>query len=370
MSKNKRITLFFSSVILCFLGGLVFVSLSSQLYQQDTLAQVIHVKNEPPKAVTDEKGNKESHITQQLTVKLLNGSLKNQTFDITNTFSASQIKNQQYRKGNKLFVTGTQNPLPSLTIVEAKRDTSLFVLTLLFVLLLFIVAGRQGIFTFISLCLNSVLIGTALLVYRSQNDQLLLPLFLIISPVLIFSTLFLLNGYSKKTKIAGIATLFGTYLTFCIGFIVITLLQHKGLHYEEMELITRPAHTIFLTSLFIGCLGGVMDIAVTITSSLTEIAANNSALNQQDLKQAGYSIGSEITGPMINIMIFSYLSGAIPLIIIFLKNQMSFNYTFSIVLSLELARALVGSIGIVLTVPITIFLASRILSSKVKEGKI
>nr|WP_237301612.1 YibE/F family protein [Vagococcus penaei] len=153
-----------------------------------------------------------------------------------------------------------------------------------------------------------------------------------------------------------------------MGYLVITLLGHQGLHYEQMELITRPPQIIFLSSLLIGCLGGVMDIAVTITAALTEVKKHQPKISKAQLIQAGKSIGQEITGPMTNIMIFSYLSGAIPLIIIFLKNKMSFNYTFSIVLSLELARALVGSIGIVLAVPLTIYLASYWLG--LKEGKI
>jgi uncharacterized membrane protein len=69
-------------------------------------------------------------------------------------------------------------------------------------------------------------------------------------------------------------------------------------------------------------------------------------------------------GPMTNIMFFSYLSGSIPLVLIFLRNGMSFGYTFSIVLSLEFARALVGSIGIILAVPISIKVTQSLLTKE------
>ena len=93
---------------------------------------------------------------------------------------------------------------------------------------------------------------------------------------------------------------------------------------------------------------------MTITTSLIELIETNPQIKQSDIKTVGQKIGEDIMGPMTNIMFFSYLSGAIPLVLIFLRNGMSFGYTFSIVLSLEIARALVGSIGIILAVPLSI----------------
>jgi uncharacterized membrane protein len=62
-------------------------------------------------------------------------------------------------------------------------------------------------------------------------------------------------------------------------------------------------------------------------------------------------------GAMTNILFFSYISGTIPMVLLYLKNGSPLGYTFSMNFSLELIRALTGSIGIVLTIPITLYLS-------------
>ena len=81
------------------------------------------------------------------------------------------------------------------------------------------------------------------------------------------------------------------------------------------------------------------------------------------LKTSGMEIGKDIMGTMTNILFFAYISGSIPMLILYFKNASSLGYTLSMNLSLEVARALAGGIGIVLTIPIglytTIFFINR-----------
>ena len=81
------------------------------------------------------------------------------------------------------------------------------------------------------------------------------------------------------------------------------------------------------------------------------------------LKTSGMEIGKDIMGTMTNILFFAYISGSIPMLILYFKNASPLGYTLSMNLSLEVARALAGGIGIVLTIPIglytTIFFINR-----------
>ena len=81
------------------------------------------------------------------------------------------------------------------------------------------------------------------------------------------------------------------------------------------------------------------------------------------LKTSGMEIGKDIMGTMTNILFFAYISGSIPMLILYLKNASPLGFTLSMNLSLEVARALAGGIGIVLTIPIglyiTIFFINR-----------
>jgi uncharacterized membrane protein len=109
-------------------------------------------------------------------------------------------------------------------------------------------------------------------------------------PIMIALTLTLVNGWTLKTKITTVSTIIGSGITFLLGWIVISLFNHQGLHYEEMELVTRPPHVLFMSSLLIGSVGAVMDVSMTIVSSLLEVAHNNQSISPEDLKKAGQRI--------------------------------------------------------------------------------
>lgn len=142
------------------------------------------------------------------------------------------------------------------------------------------------------------------------------------------------------------------------------LTAEKGLRYEEMAFITRSPQKIFLASILVGSLGAVMDIAITITSSLYELYDKNNSIPLTDLRASGKEIGADIMGTMTNVLFFAYVSGSIPMILLYLKNSSKLGYTLSMNLSLELTRALVGSIGIVLTIPISIYTATYFIQKR------
>lgn len=312
----------------------------------------------------DQHGNQDVLTTQRLSILLLSGEHKDQQITLINHYDQSQISTQRYHIRDVLFMDINHTSLAESSIIETKRDSSLIIFILLTVLLILVVAKHHGIKLFLVFGINASLLIGLLMWYKEANSQLLLIASLLLTPLFIIVSLMLFSGWSVKTRIAMTASLVTTYSTFFIGAIVITLLDHKGLHYESMDLITRPGPIIFFTSLLMGSLGAIMDVAMTISTALTEVVANKPDVTTLELKQSATRIGQEVMGPMINIMFFSYLSGSIPLMIIFLSNQMSLTYTFSLSISLELARALVSSIGIVLTIPITTFMTTYFYKGK------
>jgi uncharacterized membrane protein len=106
-----------------------------------------------------------------------------------------------------------------------------------------------------------------------------------------------------------------------------------------------------------------MDVAITMSSSIFGLYEKNNSIPIKALKTSGLDIGKDIMGTMTNILFFAYISGSIPMLILYLKNSTPLGYTLSMNLSLELARALAGGIGIVLTIPIglciSIFFVNR-----------
>lgn len=351
--------------VLC-LGTVFFLFLTHDYNRyQEPIGKVIKTARISQKPVIDEHQNHDQDTIQQVVVKLMNGPSKGQEIKIENKFTQAKIYDQEYHPGDYLFlkVDTTKQQTEVYSIKGVKRDHYLVLVGAIFVWILLLIGRGKGFFSVVSLAVNAGILSLILSIFIRSKRLSLIPYFLV--AVLLFSvcSLLLVAGFKRKTYAAILATISGTLLSFLIGWTVITLLNHQGLHYEEMEFLTRPPHDIFLSSLLIGCLGAVMDVAITISSAMAELAESNPLISPKELRDSGMSIGRDLMGTMSNVLLFSYISGSLPLLIIFLKNNMSYQYTFSFILSLEFARALVGSIGIVLTVPlavyITLFLLKR-----------
>ena len=98
-----------------------------------------------------------------------------------------------------------------------------------------------------------------------------------------------------------------------------------------------------------------MDVAITMSASIFGLYEKNNHISVKALKTSGLEIGKDIMGTMTNILFFAYISGSIPMLILYLKNASPLMFTLSMNLSLEFARALAGGIGIVLTIPIGLY---------------
>ncbi|SIN83632.1 Uncharacterized membrane protein [Carnobacterium alterfunditum] len=354
--KKKRFLLY-GVVLLCIVASMLFIQNNYNLYDQP-IAEVVTVTLKEIKNV-DDATNKDELFYQTLVGKIKNGTQKDQLISLENNYSSSGAFDHHYEVGDELFVSiqSSDNVQLTGTIDGPKRDKYVLAAAWLFILTVLLVGKKNGLFSLISLTINILVLYLALNSYINSERASLL---LISSGLAVFFTvtsLLLVNGKNEKTLIAVLATLIGTFSALLIAYIAMWLTAEQGLRYEEMAFITRSPQKVFLASILIGSLGAVMDIAITITSSLYELYDKNNAISLKDLKVSGNEIGKDIMGTMTNVLFFAYVSGGIPMILLYLKNGSTWGYTLSMNLSLELTRALVGSIGIVLTIPISIHTA-------------
>ncbi|WP_129708378.1 YibE/F family protein [Priestia megaterium] len=303
--------------------------------------------------------NKDTVYSQEIVAKIMNGKYKGRLIHLENTYSYSGAYDQKYTVGTALFVSLEKNSQHALsgTIEGVKRDTQVTAVAGLFILILLAIGRKQGFYSIISLFINIVLLIGALNVYLALGNVSLLAVCIVAVVLFTVISLLLVSGNQEKTHVAIISTLIGTFVSLLIAYIVMQLTDSNGLHYEGMEFVTIPPQKIFMSEVLIGSLGAVMDVAITITSSVYELYEKNKEIAHKDLLKSGKEIGGDIMGAMTNILFFSYISGTIPMVLLYLKNGSPLGYTFSMNFSLELIRALTGSIGIVLTIPLTLYLS-------------
>lgn len=364
--KNRQVIIYLL-LLLAFVASLIFVTNNYSFYDRP-IAEVTQAETTDSTEVIDLYDNKDRLFTQQITAELKNGDHKGQLIHLSNEFSRSKAYDQEFKIGQKLFVSideynGKQTLLTG-TIKDLKRDTYVLIAAWIFAIIVLIVGRKQGFFSLISLVVNAVILSYALDLYLDQPDRNLIVICSIAVILFTVISLLLANGFNEKTYAAIITTLLGTFLSLFISYLVIWLTSEEGLRYEELQFITRPYQMVFMAGLFLGSLGAVMDVAITMSSSIFGLYEQNHNIAVKALKKSGMEIGKDIMGTMTNILFFAYISGSIPMLILYLKNHSPLRYTLSMNLSLELARALAGGIGIVITIPIGLFITIYFINRK------
>lgn len=354
----------YALTILCCIASIVFVYHNYSFYERPIAtvkeAKLIHTED-----VKDMYDNPDTMYTQALTAEIKNGQHKGKMIQLDNKYSRSGAYDQPLSVGNDVFISFEKKEGDKLTggITDIKRDKYLVIVAWIFLVTLLLVGKRQGFYAGVSLAINVVLLSYALDLYIAAEWNLL---WICGVTVVLFTVLSLLlvNGWNEKTYAAIVATLLGTFGSILITFIAMWLTSEQGLFYEEMQFLTRPYRLVFLAGLFIGSLGAVMDVAISISAALFELYQKNPDISEQALKTSGIDIGKDIMGTMTNILFFAYVSGSMPVLILYLKNYSPLGFTLSINLSLELARALAGGIGIVITIPIGLYVTMFFINRK------
>lgn len=368
---NYKQIVFYSILAILAIGSFIFVNFNYSFYDRP-IAKVIQTTLEDTNDIVDVHHNEDVLFTQSIEAEMKNGQEKNQIIHLTNEYSSSGAYDQEYKAGDEVFVWINENTVEDAdltgVIQDVKRDKTILPIVWIFIFTLLIIGKRQGFYSIISLVVNAVLLSYALDIYVNHADFSLLIICGITVVLFTVISLLLINGFNEKTYAAIIATLLGTFISFFITYAVLWLTSENGLRYESIDFLTRPYQAVFLAGLLIGSLGAVMDVAITMSSSVFELYEKNHAIENKVLKKSGMHIGRDIMGTMTNILFFAYISGSIPMLLLYLKNASSLGFTLSLNLSMELARALAGGIGIVLTIPIGLYISIFFVNRK--RGKV
>nr|WP_319216327.1 YibE/F family protein [uncultured Trichococcus sp.] len=366
--RSKRILLTFFAVLL---GMLTLFSYNNYAWYEEPIAKITAAEAVGTDATIGAGQENYPVYYQQLTAVLMNGESVGELIVLENSYSDSLAYSQMYREDDEVFLSLSEGDTGAMTgkIVGVKRDKYVVLFGSLFLFALVATAGKKGLLSLVSIAGNILLFGVALYSYEiADNAQLLW-----ISSAAVIGwtvlTLLLVSGRNRKTYAAILATLIGTFMTLIIAYGVIFLTNGQGLRYEEMQFVTHYPRRIFLSSILIGSLGAVMDVAITMTAAIQELYEKDPAISAGALLQSGREIGKDIMGTMANVLLFAYVSGAIPTLVFYLENGSDVFYTFSMQLSLEITRALAGSLGIVLTVPLAMFIAVRLIPKKVGDRR-
>ncbi len=179
--------------------------------------------------------------------------------------------------------------------------------------------------------------------------------------------LYLAHGLKPMTHVAAVGTLLSLGLTVALAAVVTGLADFSGLVSEEASFLIVigdfDLRGLLLAGIVLGALGALDDVIVTQASAVWEVAAANEILDHRQLFAAGLRVGRDHVASSVNTLLLAYAGAAMPLMLLFgLSGQRLGIVANSEVVAVEIVRTLVGSVGLVAAVPITTWLAARVVS--------
>ena len=388
INKSSKAIIFFTS-ILFFLVFLFLLSACSgeqlktvgqwERIEEERLAArntEVEYKGKVIEIISDSEETLEGDFslrTQLAKVRVTNGPFKGDIIEVTNNIDTTSAYNIMLEPGNGIFFTPDIDPegfIENAYFTEMVRDNYLIIVTVLFLAALVFIGRFKGLRAAVSLALTAIAVFFILipLILRGYNPVVIS---VAVGLGITFITLVIISGPNRKTFSAIAGTSSGILVAGILALIFGSLANLTGLSNNEAVMLMYIPQNIdfnFRGVLFAGIilasLGAVMDVSISISSSMLEVIKADPTIKKANLVSAGMNVGRDIIGTMSNTLILVYIASAIPLMLLFTAYQLPFIEIINKdLIASEIIRALSGSIGLIMTIPITVLVSANFYNS-------
>jgi uncharacterized membrane protein len=310
---------------------------------------------------------------QVLKLQMLTGKLKGQIVDATS--DNGYLFGAACRQGMRVIViasiSGNTNVI---TVYSVDRSPAVYGFIALFLLALWLIGGKNGfksafalVFTFI--CILFLYLP---LLYQGFSPFLAAVLVVVVTTVV---SMCLIGGFTRKTLAAILGTVGGVVVAgfFAAGFGYFAGIS--GFNVSDIEsllFVGQMTHIqvggLLFSGILIASLGAVMDVGISISSTVNEIYANNPALTTKELFRSGMNVGRDMIGTMSNTLILAFTGGSISILVL----DYAYNLPYLQIINaystgIEIMQGISGSLGVILTVPFVSFIAAQIMPEAKKQ---
>ncbi|WP_053955724.1 YibE/F family protein [Inediibacterium massiliense] len=298
--------------------------------------------------------------------KLKEDPYKDQLITFTHIPIEGTSSNVVLKKGMPIIINLqlSDGQVTQANFFDIDRRNSLKILGLTFLILLVIFGGLKGVRAAFSLIftLLSIIFCLIPLILKEFNPILAA---IITSSIAIFINFILISGFSKKSFCAIVSTIGGTIIAGLFAFYFGNLMALTGISDEYIQAfigytdLSIDYRGLLFSGVIIGTIGAVMDISMSITSFIFEIKEKYPKTSSSSLLKSGINVGKDIMSTMANTLILAYAGTSLPLFLFFTTMNVPFldavNMEF---IAEEIFRSLCGSIGLILTIPLSSFIAA------------
>lgn len=382
--------------LLIFITLIIFMSLWVCAFAEDSLDDNFEVPLEEIRTVNtrgrvvrnldlrqnmiEYSGGSIEDSVQRLEVKIIEGQFKGEIVEAEYPLSLDFIggqNNSLLRAGDEVLMTlelDDNDNITSAVIYNPVREKSIIFLIILFAVIILSVGRLKGFKALVSLIFTVLAIVVILLplLIKGRNPMLVT---IGTSVVITGVTILLVGGFNKKSLAAILGTTGGVVAAGLIAQIIGYTAKLTGLGTEESQLLLYiPQNVSFnyrgllFSGIILGALGACMDVGMSLASAMFEIKEQNPELNRLQLISSGMNIGRDMMGTMANTLILAYVGGCLPLMMVLMAHNMPLSDIINQDgFASEVMRSLAGSIGLILTIPLTALVASFLCEGKGKE---
>lgn len=256
------------------------------------------------------------------------------------------------------------------------REPIIYGFVALFLLILWLIGGKKGfksaiglIFTFI--CIIFLFIP---MIYKGYSPFLSAVVVVILTTIV---TMYLIGGLTIKSVSSILGTIVGVIIAGTCAWGFGYFAKISGYNVSDIEELVFVANNtnlkiggLLFAGILIASLGAVMDVSMSVASTINEIYEKNRNLSRNELFKSGINVGRDMMGTMSNTLILAFTGGAINTMILTYSYSMQYNQIINMYsIGIEIMQGLSGSIAVILTVPLVSIITSTMLTSSGNESK-
>lgn len=303
---------------------------------------------------------------QRLEVEITEGEEKGETIFVEQG-NVPTVHVPTFDEGDPVLLTKQEIEGKAIyAIADFQRTTPLGIIALVFIVTLLLIGRTKGIRPLLGMLFSFLVVFQFLLPHLLNGLNPILTVILA-ALVIIPVTFYLSHGVNQKTHLAITSTLLAVLFTGVFAYLSIHLAHISGLASESAQylrltsMVSIDFSSLLLAGIIISLIGVLDDVSITQASVIQELQESNPSLSFKELYRRGMHVGRDHISSMVNTLILVYAGSSLPLLLLFMDESQTILEVMNLeMVAIEIIQMLVASTGLILAVPITTALASRI----------
>lgn len=364
----------FVQICIIFFACLLFVApMKAGIHAQESL---------PPKQLAEEKfeaivtkiieekeiipqGGNDKQLYQKIELRGLFGSYKDKIVIIENgNFASTSI--QKYSINDKLYITHASGVAGDdvYYVTDFVRRDALAWLFIIFICVVLVIGKKYGFMSLLGMGLSFVVIFQYILpsILSGKNP---ITTAIIGSLIIVPASFYLSHGLNKKTSVAVVGTIISLVITGVLADVFVRFAKLTGFSSEEASFIqvihqgSIDIKGLLLAGIIISGIGVFDDVTISQAAIVAQLKEALPKLTVNNLYAKAMSVGHDHIASVVNTLVLVYAGSALPLLVLFVGNPLSFSEVINTeLIAEEIIKTLIASIGLVLSVPITTYIAA------------